>query len=364
MQIISKTLIGTLITLLLLAFNVNPIGAAEESSTDTSNKQVTTDKKATAEKKSSKDKKTASKKDSTAKKVAVVNGTTILKQDFDRAMIGVSQRLSSMGKNPEGAELEKLKLEILENIIGGELLYQDAQKKGVKVEDGKVNQEFDNLKQKFPSPEVFTNWLKEMDLNEKAIKADFRKRMVVQQLIEKEFSSKVSIADPEVKTFYDSNPQFFQKSDEVKASHILVRVPADANETTKKEARKKIESVQSKIKAGGDFAALAKEQSDCPSKEKGGELGFFGRGQMVPPFEKAAFALKPGEVSDIVETEFGYHLIKAQEKKPASTVEFDEVKGQIKQMLTQEKLQKEIILLVEKLKKNAKVERFIKEINS
>ena len=364
MQIISKTLIGTLIALLVLAFNVNPLCAAEKSSTDTSNKQVTTNKKVTTEKKSSKDKKTTDKKDSTSKKVAVVNGTTILKQDFDRAMLGVTQRLTASGKNLEGAELEKLKSEILENIIGGELLYQDAQKKGIKIEDAKINKEYDNLKQKFPSTDVFTNWLKEMDLTEAAIKADFRKRMIVQQLIEKEFSSKISIADLEIKAFYDNNPQFFQKSDEVKASHILVRVAADASDATKKEARKKIESIQAKIKTGSDFAVLAKEQSDCPSKEKGGDLGFFGRGQMVPPFEKDAFTLKPGEVSDIVETEFGYHLIKVLEKKPASTVSFDEVKGQIKQMLNQEKLQKEIVLLVEKLKKNAKVERFMKEVNS
>lgn len=303
-------------------------------------------------------------KTNTAKKVAIVNGTVILKQDFDRAMLGVTQRLSMSGKKLEGAELEKLKSEILENIIGGELLFQDAQKKKIKIEDAKINKEYDNLKQKFPSADVFTNWLKEMDLTESAIKADFKKRMVVQQLIDKEFSDKISITDPEVKAFYDSNPQFFQKSDEVKASHILVRVAADANEATKKEAKKKVESIQSKIKSGNDFAALAKELSDCPSKEKGGELGFFGRGQMVPPFEKAAFALKPGEVSDIVETEFGYHLIKVLEKKPASTVTLDEVKGQIKQMLTQDKLQKEIVLMVEKLKKNAKVERFMKEVNS
>jgi peptidyl-prolyl cis-trans isomerase C len=297
-------------------------------------------------------------------KVAIVNGTVIPKHDFERAMLGVTQRLSSMGKNPEGSELEKLKSEILDNIIGGELLYQEAQKKGIKVEDSKVNQEVDSLKQKFPSTEVYTNWLKEMDLTEAAIKTDFKKRLVVQQLIEKEFSSKTNLADAEVKAFYDNNPQFFQKSDEVKASHILIRVPEGANEATKKEAKKKIEAIQAKIKSGGDFAALAKEQSDCPSKEKGGDLGFFGRGQMVPPFEKAVFALKPGETSDIVETEFGYHLIKVLDKKPASTVGFDDVKGQIKQMLSQDKLQKEIVLLVEKLKKNAKIERFIKEGNS
>ncbi|OGR03064.1 MAG: hypothetical protein A2511_08570 [Deltaproteobacteria bacterium RIFOXYD12_FULL_50_9] len=369
MQSISKTLIATIITIFILALHVNPVPAEEKASTDnkvTTDKKVATPKKAATEKKPSTDKKAAAteKKDSTNKKVALVNGTPIFKQDFDRAMIGVTQRLAMTGKKVEGADLDKLKTEILDNIIGGELLYQEGLKKGIKSDETKVSQEFDNLKQKFPSPEQFGSWLKEMNLNESAIKADFRKRIVVQQFIETEFSSKISAADAEVKAFYDNNPQFFQKSEEVKASHILIRVPADANEDTKKEAHKKIEAIQAKLKAGGDFATLAKEQSDCPSKEKGGDLGSFGKGQMVPPFESAAFALKVGETSDIVATEFGYHIIKVTEKQPASTLNFDEVKGQIKQMLVQDKIQKEIILLVEKLKKDGKVERFMKEVNS
>jgi len=144
----------------------------------------------------------------------------------------------------------------------------------------------------------------------------------------------------------------------VKASHILIKVEPKATESEKEDALKKIRDVQKKQIKGDDFAKLAKEYSQGPSNAKGGDLGYFKRGQMVPAFEEVAFKLKPGEVSDIVKTRFGYHLIKVVDKKPESTVPYEEIKDRLGQYLKQEKVQKEIKQLVEKLRKDAKVEMF------
>jgi peptidyl-prolyl cis-trans isomerase C len=111
------------------------------------------------------------------------------------------------------------------------------------------------------------------------------------------------------------------------------------------------------LQKGEDFASLAKEFSQCPSNAKGGDLGYFQRGQMVPPFEQVAFALKPGAVSDIVETKFGYHLIKVIDKKAETTIPYKDVKEKLEQNLKREKIQKEVTLYVEKLKEKAKVEK-------
>jgi len=146
----------------------------------------------------------------------------------------------------------------------------------------------------------------------------------------------------------------------VRASHILIKVEPKAKESEKEDALKKIKEVQEKQKKGGDFAKLAKEYSQGPSNVKGGDLGFFKRGQMVPAFEEVAFKLKPGEVSEIVNTRFGYHLIKVVDKKPESTVPFEEIKERIGQYLKQQKVQKEVKQLVEKLRKEGKVETFLK----
>ena len=116
--------------------------------------------------------------------------------------------------------------------------------------------------------------------------------------------------------------------------------------------------IKQRLKAGHDFAALAKEFSQGPSSTKGGDLGYFARGQMVTPFEDAAFSLKPGEVSDIVETKFGYHIIKVVDKKPETTISYDEVRERLGLYLKGEKTKKEIRIYVKRLEDNANVERF------
>ena len=146
----------------------------------------------------------------------------------------------------------------------------------------------------------------------------------------------------------------------MRASHILIKVEPQADETQKARARKTLKTVQQKLQTGEDFGALAKEFSQGPSSSKEGDLGFFSRGQMVKPFEDVAFAMKQGEVSDIVETRFGYHLIKVTDKQPETKLAYADVKEQLGQHLKQQKVQQEISAYVEELKVNAKVVKYQK----
>ncbi|MBX3025882.1 peptidyl-prolyl cis-trans isomerase [bacterium] len=144
-----------------------------------------------------------------------------------------------------------------------------------------------------------------------------------------EFAAKVTPTDDEIKEYYEANLGQFQKPEEVRARHILFTVKPDASDADKAAARKKAEEVLAKAKGGADFAALAKEFSEDSTAASGGDLGTFGRGMMTPPFEAAAFALEPGQVSDIVETQFGFHIIKLEEKQAARTESLDEAKDAI-----------------------------------
>ncbi|MFH1672716.1 MAG: peptidylprolyl isomerase [Pseudomonadota bacterium] len=290
--------------------------------------------------------------------VAVVNGSVISRSEFDAEIGRVQQRFSSMGQPLSSTRLSEIKNEILENLIGRELLYQASQENGIKVDETAINEQLIELKKRFPSEVEFKEALGEMNLSESVIKSQFERNLAIKEFIEKQFVQKITIPDKESKAYYESNPDLFKQPEQVQAGHILIKIDPQADESQKAEAHKKIEQIQKRLQKGEDFAALAKEFSQCPSNAKGGDLGYFGRGQMVPPFEQAAFSLKPGTVSDIVETQFGYHLIKVTDKKTATIIPYKDVKEKLEQHLKQERIQKEVTLYVEKLKEKAKVERF------
>ena len=288
--------------------------------------------------------------------VATVNGVAIKRADFDREVFAIKSRFAPQGVM-EAAQEAELQTSVLEKMIGGELLYQASKKKGVKVEAAAIDAELGKLKKNFPGDKEFKEAIKNSGTSEAELKNQIQKNLAIQRLLDQDFAAKATVSAEEAKGFYEKNKEKFKQPEQVKASHILIEVKDGATEAEKKAARQKIEAILKKVKAGEDFAKLAQENSQCPSSSQGGDLGFFGRGQMVPPFETAAFALKPGAVSDIVETQFGYHIIKVTDKKAESTVAYETVKEQISQRLKATKTQEAVSRYVAELEKGAKIER-------
>ncbi|MEF9427425.1 MAG: peptidylprolyl isomerase, partial [Candidatus Mariimomonas ferrooxydans] len=154
------------------------------------------------------------------------------------------------------------------------------------------------------------------------------------EALKREVVDKIVVTEEDMKSYYNVNKEAYKIPEMVRARHILVKAPKDATEAEKAESSKKAEEILKRIKAGEDFAELATEFSeDKGSKGKGGNLGFFPRDRMAKPFEDAAFSLKPGEVSDIIETKFGYHIIKLEERKEAKQQSFEDVKKETKNAL-------------------------------
>ena len=294
-------------------------------------------------------------------KIAVVNGSVIMQEDFDREMGRVRQQFLRSGKPLTDSQIPTIKKQVLESLIDFELLYQESQKKAIKIDEAAVDEQVMKMKKRFPTEAEFKNAVTKMNFSETALKAHIKRSLATQQFIGTYIGKNDTVSDQEIKAFYESHPNLFKQPEQVRASHILIKVEPQANESQKAVAQKKMEDIQNKQKKGEDFAALAKEFSQCPSSSKNGDLGYFSRGKMLKPFEEAAFALKPGEVSDIVETRFGYHLIKVTDKKSENTIAFDEAKYRIGAYLNQKKVQKEVKLYVQKLKEKAKVERLLSE---
>jgi len=242
------------------------------------------------------------------KVLAEVNGKNITSADFAREVKNLPDYLKAMADTPQGRK------EMLDTMIIRELILQQATKDG--IDKGK-------------------------DIEDKL--QDLKKRLIVESFLKKKVESDAQLSDADLKKFYEQNIDKFKAGEQVKASHILVKAEAEANE------------ILAKIKAGGNFEELAKKHSADSSAAKGGDLGWFGKGAMVPPFEKAAMALKEGQVSGVVKSDFGFHIIKLTGKRAAGTRPFEEVKEQIKAALMPSKQQEVFLKLKEELKKNAKI---------
>jgi len=287
--------------------------------------------------------------------VATVNGVTISRRSFDRAFAQVQRRFAQSGKKLTGKELANVKKNIVETLIDRELLYQESQKDGIKVSKAKVDQQIASLKKQFPQKGAFEKALKTVNLTEKELRDQIKQQLAVREMIDTKLAPKIKISDKEVRAFYDSHADIFKRPEEVRASHILIKVPSDADKKAVAAAKKKIEAARKRLKNGEDFAKVAKEVSEGPTAKRGGDLGYFKRGQMVKPFEDAAFGMKVGQVSGIVRTRFGFHLIKVTGKKPASMVAYAKVQNKIRDYLKQKKIQEEVQTMLKNLRKKAHI---------
>jgi peptidyl-prolyl cis-trans isomerase C len=294
-------------------------------------------------------------------KIATVNGTVITRQAFDREMNMIQQRQARSGQPLERSILLKWQDKILEGMIEKELLYQESQKAGLKVEPGLVDNQLNDIRKRFPDNKAYEKALTDMSLSEADLRSRIEKEQTIREWIEKSLLGKITISEEETKAYYDEHPEKFIQPESLRARHILIKVDPKGGETAKAEARKKIEEIQKKLKEGGDFEGLAKEFSEDSSRDRGGDLGYFTKGRMVKPFDEAAFSLKVGEVSPIVETIYGYHLILVLDRKPEGKMSYEEAKERIQQVLKNEKVRAQLRTHIDDLKTKADVQRFLEK---
>ncbi len=249
----------------------------------------------------------------------------------------------------------------LDQLVSRELVMEEAQARKIAPDETAVARDYKQARDQFKSDQDWARFLSGNGFDEAGFRTELRTRNLVDAVVKQEASRLPAVvSDADAKAFYDQNPTLFDSGERVRASHILVRVPEGASPDAKKAARTKAEATLARVRKGEDFAAVAREISEDPgSGPRGGDLGVFGKGQMVPSFEKAAFALPAGQVSDIVETQFGLHIIKVFERLPAGKIPFEPVKGQIKDHLAQTRKQQAVDDLLRGLRAKAKIETYL-----
>ena len=286
--------------------------------------------------------------------LARVNGEKIERWEFDNAVKRVEARAG--GPVPPDKRDQVLR-GVLDQLVAYHLLAQESRTRKIAVPEADVNARLAEIRKSFPTEEAFKQGIAAQGLTLDQLKMQTKTGLEVAKVIETEVNTKVAVQDPEVRTFYDSNLERFKQGDSVHAAHILIGLPQNPSPEQKAAARTQAAAVLKTVKAGGDFATLARSSSsDTGSAQNGGDLGFFPKGQMTPAFEEAAFKLKPGTTSGLVETPFGFHIIKVIERRAPRTAPFEEVAGQIKDFLTQGQREQKLEQFVEQVKSKGKIE--------
>lgn len=263
---------------------------------------------------------------------AIVNGERILMSAVDSKIQAAVRWNPGLGSDIES--LRKMRKDILNDLINEELVIQEGRKAGLKPYEIEISTELEKIKQRFPSEDSFQKKLKQDKLTEEKLNKIIERALIGKKVIDIKIEPTAKpVTDEDIVAFYEENKKQFAKQEEVKASHILIKVEPTAEEQEKADARSELQAVLDKAKAGADFAELAKEYSQGPSGPGGGDLGYFGRGSMVKPFEDAAFSLEKGQISDIVETRFGYHIIMVVDKKPEDFLKLEDVSEDIRKNL-------------------------------
>ncbi len=289
--------------------------------------------------------------------LAKVNGESITKADLEKAVQTVE---AQNGAAVPPDQRDRVYRGVLEQLVSFRLLIQETKVRNISVLDTELDARMAQIRSQFPSEEAFKQTLAQQKMSPEQLRADARTEMLVTKMLQAEIESNVAVTPAQVQDFYEKNPDRFKQGERVRASHILLRLPEQADEAAKAAVKVKATDVLKQVRAGKDFAALAKQYSEDPgSAPGGGDLNYFQKGQMVGPFDAAVFAMKVGDVSDLVETQFGFHIIKLTDKQTERAVPLDEVRSQIQQFLENQARQEQTQALIKALAAKGKVEILI-----
>ncbi len=291
-----------------------------------------------------------------AKAAVTVNGTIITEGDVSREVTNLKKQMEGRTSPEQLASMSAMiRKQAVKNLVSRTLLDQAAEKKGLKASKEEVEAKIAEIMKNYPSEEDFNKQLEAGGFTNEEFRTEVKNSVILGKLIDSLTADIGDVDDAAAKKYYEENKDKFVSPEKVRASHILIKVEPTDSDSLKAAKKQKLEGILERLKGGEDFAKLAEQYSDCPSKTSGGDLGYFVRGQMVKPFEDEAFALKTGELSGIVETRFGYHVIKVTDRQPESTTPYEKVKDNIVNYLDNMKKQDKIEDYIDQLKNAATI---------
>ena len=279
----------------------------------------------------------------TTEVVAVVNGDSIYAKDLK--VLAYTTTPASQ----DSMKSRSFNLMLLDQMVDRKLFIQEARAVGTTLPDSIVDRVMEQFVGQFGGVERADEILSGLGFTRADVRASIRRDLIIRTYVEQSLEPMVTISEADVRAYFDQNLTMFAGRDSVRVRHIILLVNEGDTDDRKQERRAFIEKLRQRLVKGEDFARIAQKYSEDGSAPRGGDLGYFARGSMVPEFENAAFALKKREMSDVVETRFGYHLILCVDTKKAVPANYDASKADIEAMLKNQALGTE---LQNRLKKN------------
>ncbi len=272
----------------------------------------------------------------------------------------IKKIMSIMKKQVPADRLEQAKenarKQVLSDFTAKTLLTNEVKRLNISASASEVKEAEEQVKNDLPKGTTIEDLMKKNKITKAQMQEDLRFRIKISKLVMMQMSGKPKPTDKEINEFYQKNKDKFKMPESVHVRHILVAKTADDDEKIKAEKKAKAEDLRRQLLAGANFAEIAKNNSDCPSKETGGDLGVFTRGEMVKQFEDAAFSQEVNAIGPVVETEYGFHIIQVLERHAPKALALDDrMKGNISTFLAQQKQQETFDAILKKLRAKAKI---------
>ena len=262
--------------------------------------------------------------------VAVVNGVDLSEADLNQEINTIMPMSQPFHGKISDEKKAKIRSDAMKVLVDYELMAQDALGKGIKIPQAVIDGEMDKLVKKFKSKKDLVSAYKGAGFTDKTFLRIMQRRLLAEKIHALEVDGKVSVTPEKLKSYYDSNISKYNKPEEFRPSHILIKVDPSSNKEKRLALRASADSILKRLKDGEKFEEIAVNESDDDSKNKGGDLGYFHAGQTIPEFNDALTKLKVGETSPVVESLYGFHIIRLTDKRPARQIPFDEVQDKIK----------------------------------
>jgi peptidyl-prolyl cis-trans isomerase C len=290
--------------------------------------------------------------------LARVNETVLTSQDLEKERIVFNADMRIRNRLITREQIDDLRPQLMETLIERELLRQRAEESRINVPAQAVTTALAELRTRVGGSAALQAYLESTGQTQNQLRERLKTGIAVQRLLEREAIRNIRISEAEMEAFYRRNPVFFESGERIRVRHIMAAVGNWNDESQRAAARNKLHALKGGITNAADFAVMAMEHSDCPSRSRGGDLGYLAREQLSKPFADAAFALEPGSISDIVSTRHGYHLILMLERTPAGNVSFNDARTKIERTLRRNKENEAIENFVAALKSRAGIQRF------